>query len=68
MGLSKKNCQRHGNSVDLKLPGEGKVEVSGVMCCRFMWCFAEGRPVVGRVMFGESINKTQWTVIGHLHS
>jgi hypothetical protein len=30
--------------------------------------FAKARPIGGHVMFGESINRTQWTVMGHLHS
>ena len=37
------------------------VEVSAyVKQCRFTWCFAEARPMGGRVMFGESINRTRW--------
>lgn len=32
------------------------------------WCFAEARPVREHVMFGQNINRTQWTVNGHLDS
>jgi hypothetical protein len=46
-----------------------KVEDFGcAMWCRLMWCFAEARLVGGHMIFGESINRTQRTVMGCLHS
>jgi hypothetical protein len=40
----------------------------GVFCWgRLKWCFAEARPVGEHVIFGESINRTQQTVMGCLH-
>jgi hypothetical protein len=46
-----------------------EVEVFGwVMWCRITCCFAKARPTGGHVMFGESINGTQETVMAHLHS
>jgi hypothetical protein len=43
---------------------------SHVVSCRntLIWCFAEARPMGRHVMLGASINRTQWTVIGPLHS
>lgn len=46
-----------------------EVEVSGyVKRCKLMWCFAEARAMGRHVMLGKCINRTQWTVVGHVHS
>jgi hypothetical protein len=42
------------------------MEVSGCVMTHVM--LSEARPVRGHVMFGESISRNQWAVVGHVHS
>ena len=61
----------------LNKKGGYEVEVSSCIIDVFPWCFTEvdshcvfpeARPLEEQVTFGESIIRTQWTVMGHLNS
>jgi hypothetical protein len=48
---------------------EDETEVFGfVRRFRLMGCFSEARPTGSHMIFGESTNRTQWTVMACLYS